>query len=86
MRHKAGNGHTVNLEKFLDDIKVMVQDGENLLKTGASELKEKAIAGAHSTDKLVRSHPYQTLGLLFGVGLLVGIVASGMFSGESEED
>jgi ElaB/YqjD/DUF883 family membrane-anchored ribosome-binding protein len=85
MRHKAGNGHSINLEKFLEDIKVVVQDGESLLKAGASDLKDRAISGAQSTDKLVRTHPYQTLGIVFGVGLLLGLVATGMFSGGSEE-
>src|SRR3954463_12346182 len=85
MRHKTGNGHSVNLEKFLDDIKVVVEDGERLLKAGAGEIKEKAIAGAQSTDRVIRRHPYQTLGVIFGVGLLVGLVATGFFSGTEEE-
>ena len=85
MRHKTGNGHNVSLEQFLDDIKTVVQDGEQLLKAGAVEAKQRAIAGAQSTDKMIRSHPYQTLGLLFGLGVLAGLLMSGAFSAGSEE-
>ena len=86
MRHKTGNGHNVTLEQFLDDIKTVVNDGEQLLKVGATQARERAIAGVQTTDKLVRSHPYQTLGLLFGLGLITGLVLSGTFSGRSESE
>jgi ElaB/YqjD/DUF883 family membrane-anchored ribosome-binding protein len=85
MRHKSGNGHTVDVQKFMEDIKAVVHDGEQLLKVGARELKGKAITSAKSTDKMVRSHPYQTLGIMLGVGLIVGLLANGAFSGGGEE-
>ena len=86
MRSRTGNGHSVNVEKFLDDIKAVVQDGEQLLKAGVKEIKGKAIAGAKTTDQLVRSKPYQTLGIMLGVGLLVGLIAAGAFSGRAETE
>lgn len=87
MRHKTGNGHgrSVNLEQFLDDIKTVVQDGEQLLKAGATEAKQRAVAGAQSTDKMIRSYPYQTLGIVFGLGLLAGLLASGALGGSESE-
>ena len=30
---------------------------------------------ARATDKVIREHPYQTVGVAFGVGLLVGVLA-----------
>ncbi|HYG22856.1 MAG TPA: DUF883 C-terminal domain-containing protein [Verrucomicrobiae bacterium] len=88
MRNKTENGHTTaNLEKFLHDIKTVVEDGEELLRAGATELKGRAVEGAKSTDRLVRSHPYQTLGIMLGLGLIVGLIATGAFSnGGSEEE
>jgi len=86
MRHKTGNGHSVNLEKFLDDIKTVVQDGEELLKAGATQAKRKALEGAESTDKVIRSHPYQTLGLVFGLGFLAGMLLTGAIGGGSETE
>jgi ElaB/YqjD/DUF883 family membrane-anchored ribosome-binding protein len=86
MRHKSGNGHNVDLETFLEDIKTVVRDGQELLKTGAGEIKKKAVYGAQTTDQAIRRSPYQTIGIVFGVGLLVGLLASGMFSGGSEAE
>lgn len=79
MRTKTGNGHTVNIDRFLDDLRVMVKDGEELLKVGVSTAKERALAGAKSTDKAVRKHPYETIGIVFGLGVLIGLISSGAF-------
>lgn len=84
MRHKTGNGHTVDLETFLEDIKTVVHDGQELLRAGAGQVKEKAIFGAQTTDRAIRRSPYQTIGIVFGVGIIVGLLASGLFSGSSE--
>ena len=37
-------------------------------------LEEKAVAGAKATDKAIRAHPYESLGIAFGTGLLVGVL------------
>jgi ElaB/YqjD/DUF883 family membrane-anchored ribosome-binding protein len=61
-----------------------VQDGQELLKASAGGMKEKALAGARTTDRAIRQSPYQTIGIVFGLGLVVGLLASGLFSGGSE--
>lgn len=38
-------------------------------------LQERAMAGAKATDQLIRANPYQAVGIAFGVGLLVGVLA-----------
>ena len=88
MTEKMGNGHQAELEQFLEDLKAVVRDGQQLLKVGAGTLKEKARVGAERTGQLARERPYQTLGVAFGVGLLAGLLFSGMMGGrsESEED
>ena len=80
MRTKLGNGHNLNLEQFLEDIKVVVKDGEELLKAGMTGVKERAFAGARTTHNTVRDHPYQSLGIIFGLGVLIGVIAAGAFS------
>ena len=45
-------------------------------KEACARLEEKAIAGAKATDKAIREHPYQSIGIAFGVGLLVGVLAT----------
>lgn len=37
--------------------------------------KEHAEEGVRSVDKLVRKHPYETLAVAFGVGVLAGVLA-----------
>jgi ElaB/YqjD/DUF883 family membrane-anchored ribosome-binding protein len=85
---KTGNGHNVDIETFLEDIKTVVHDGQELLRASAGQVKEKAIYGARETDRVIRQSPYQTIGIVFGVGLIVGLLASGAFSAgpEREED
>ena len=43
-------------------------------KIGCRRLEEKAKQGAKATDKMVRAHPYQSIGITFGVGVLVGVL------------
>ena len=35
-------------------------------------VKEKAIEGAKATDQAVHEHPYEAIGIAFGVGALIG--------------
>jgi ElaB/YqjD/DUF883 family membrane-anchored ribosome-binding protein len=86
MRHKSGNGHNINVEQFMEDLKTVVRDGEELLRAGASGIKSRAIAGAQTTDRAVHSHPYQTLGLAFGLGIIAGLLASGPFGRHFREE
>ena len=68
----------MNLERLMEDIKVVVRDGQELLKTGYSGVKEQALERARITDRAVREYPYQTLGIVFGVGVVLGVLAYAM--------
>jgi ElaB/YqjD/DUF883 family membrane-anchored ribosome-binding protein len=85
MRTKSENGHNVDMEQFLDDIKAVVQDGEELLKAGVTTVKARAIDRAKQPDRVVRQYPYQSLGIVFGLGLVLGLLAVGMFTGGGQE-
>jgi ElaB/YqjD/DUF883 family membrane-anchored ribosome-binding protein len=37
-------------------------------------LEEKTVAGAKVADHAIREHPYESIGVAFGVGLLVGVL------------
>src|SRR5262245_48594199 len=45
-------------------------------KVACRRLEEKAIEGAKATDKVIREHPYQSIGLAFGIGLLIGVLVT----------
>ena len=51
-------------ERLMDDLKAVIQRAE-----------EKAVERAKAADRVIRSHPYQTIGIAFGIGLLVGFLA-----------
>jgi len=43
-------------------------------KVAARRLEEKTIAAAKATDRCIRDHPYQTLGVVFGLGMIIGML------------
>jgi ElaB/YqjD/DUF883 family membrane-anchored ribosome-binding protein len=51
-------------ERLVDDLKAVIQ------RAG-----EKAVERGKAADQMIRDHPYQTIGLAFGLGLLIGILA-----------
>lgn len=85
----TGNGHGVTFQKLVDDLKVVVQDSEELLKSGAGQLRAKAAAGARYTDEGIRRNPYPSMGIIFGLGVLLGLLGYNLISHgarQSEED
>jgi ElaB/YqjD/DUF883 family membrane-anchored ribosome-binding protein len=44
-------------------------------KESYQKLQDKAAAGAKATDQCIRTHPYQSLGIAFGVGVVLGLLA-----------
>ncbi|MGO8928172.1 MAG: YqjD family protein [Limisphaerales bacterium] len=45
-------------------------------KAACESLEEKTVAAAKATDKAVREHPYQAVGIAFGVGVLIGVLVA----------
>ncbi len=43
-------------------------------KANLSTLQGKAMEGAKVTDQMIRDHPYETMGVAFGVGMLLGVL------------
>jgi len=57
-----------------DQLAVRIKDARGQLEQLESTLRTKAVEGAKETDKVIREHPYETLGVAFGLGLLVGVI------------
>ncbi len=45
-------------------------------KESLHALQEKAIASAKAADKSIREHPYQSIGVAFGLGVLIGVLVN----------
>jgi len=43
-------------------------------KMGYASAQEKAMAGAKATDRVIRTNPYKSIGIAFGIGLLLGFL------------
>ena len=43
-------------------------------KTDCAGLQDKAAQAVKEADRVIREHPYQSLGVAFGVGLLLGVL------------
>jgi ElaB/YqjD/DUF883 family membrane-anchored ribosome-binding protein len=43
-------------------------------KAACDRLKDKTVKAAKATDHVIREHPYQSIGVAFGVALLIGVL------------
>ena len=60
-------------EKFAD-VRHRLAAALESAKASCHGLEEKALATAKATDQCIRKHPYETIGVAFGLGLLVGVL------------
>ena len=58
------------------EIRMRLSSAIESAKATYRRLEEKAVAGAKATDKVIRQHPYESLGVSFGLGLLVGVLVT----------
>jgi len=58
------------------EIRMRLSSAIESAKATYHRLEEKAVAGAKATDKVIREHPYESLGIAFGLGLLVGVLVT----------
>ncbi len=55
-----------------DRLKSMLESA----KLTCQHLETKTVEGAKAADKTIRDHPYQSIGVAFGVGLLIGVLVT----------
>jgi ElaB/YqjD/DUF883 family membrane-anchored ribosome-binding protein len=67
-----GSGVTNTSSEILEDVRSRLSDGLDKLNDYYGTAKEKVAAGARRTDETIRSHPYESLAVALGVGVLVG--------------
>lgn len=67
-----GGGVVEGAEEKLSSIRERLVETKEKVEHALSVAKEKVIAGAKSTDSAIRSHPYESLAIALGVGVLLG--------------
>lgn len=70
---KAGSS---DLSEVGHEARAKLNSALDAAKTTYLDLQEKAVEGAKKTDALIRDNPYQSMGIAFGVGLLVGVLVT----------
>ena len=45
-----------------------------LAKDTRRKLEERALAGARATDRVIHDYPYQSVGVAFGIGMVLGVL------------
>jgi len=54
------------------ELRARLEAATEKAKEVCKKLQEETVAAAKATDKAVREHPYQAIGIGFGLGLLIG--------------
>jgi ElaB/YqjD/DUF883 family membrane-anchored ribosome-binding protein len=57
------------------ELRAKLEAATEKAKEVCNRLQEETVAAAKATDKTIREHPYQAIGIAFGVGVLVGVLA-----------
>ncbi|HMP82815.1 MAG TPA: DUF883 family protein [Verrucomicrobiota bacterium] len=68
---KATAGHA---GEKVSELRAKLSTAVESAKATCHRLEEKAIAGAKVADKTIREHPYESIGVAFGLGLLIGVL------------
>src|ERR1044071_787201 len=59
----------------VEELRERLTNALDAAKSSYRKLEEKSKAGVKATDKAIRTHPYQALGIALGAGILAGFVA-----------
>jgi ElaB/YqjD/DUF883 family membrane-anchored ribosome-binding protein len=66
---------TESLDSERNELRAKLDAAVEKAKDVCERLQEQTAAAAKATDKAVREHPYQAIGIAFGLGILVGVLA-----------
>jgi ElaB/YqjD/DUF883 family membrane-anchored ribosome-binding protein len=61
-------------EKVKNELRDNMEDAVDKARAAYDTLQQKTAAAAQATDRAVREHPYQAVGVAFGVGVLLGVL------------
>jgi ElaB/YqjD/DUF883 family membrane-anchored ribosome-binding protein len=67
---------TEHIDNEKNELRSKLEAVTERAKEVCKNLQEQTVATAKATDKAVRDHPYQSIGIAFGVGLLIGVLAA----------
>jgi len=67
---------TNRLESEKSQLRTKLESAIQKAQEVCERLQDQTSTAAKATDKSIREHPYQAVGIAFGVGLLVGLLVA----------
>jgi ElaB/YqjD/DUF883 family membrane-anchored ribosome-binding protein len=67
---------TNRLEAEKSQIRANLENVIEKAKDACERLQNQTAAAAKATDKSIREHPYEALGIAFGLGVLIGVLVT----------
>jgi ElaB/YqjD/DUF883 family membrane-anchored ribosome-binding protein len=61
-------------EKLMRDVRTLVRDTEDLMWDGCRAAGEHTLLAVQQADEAVRQYPTASVGLAFGIGVLLGLL------------
>jgi ElaB/YqjD/DUF883 family membrane-anchored ribosome-binding protein len=58
--------------KLTEASKADLESALQRVRTRGERIRQQALAGARATDRVIRRYPYQSLGVVFALGFLLG--------------
>jgi ElaB/YqjD/DUF883 family membrane-anchored ribosome-binding protein len=58
------------------ELRAKLEAATEKAKEVGKRLQEQTVAAAKAADKVVHEHPYQAIGIAFGAGVLIGVLAT----------
>lgn len=58
------------------EVRERLTDALEAAKRTYRKIEDRAVESAKAADKTIRDHPYQSIGVAFGVGLLIGVLVT----------
>jgi ElaB/YqjD/DUF883 family membrane-anchored ribosome-binding protein len=62
-------------ENDKSELRVKLDSAIEKAKAMCERLQEQTVAAAKASDKVVREHPYEAIGIAFTLGLLIGVLS-----------
>jgi ElaB/YqjD/DUF883 family membrane-anchored ribosome-binding protein len=63
------------IEAEKGELRAKLENVVEKAKEACERLQEQTAAAAKATDKTIREKPYHAMGVAFGVGVLIGVLA-----------
>jgi ElaB/YqjD/DUF883 family membrane-anchored ribosome-binding protein len=90
MRNEAGDIVQDNAEELAQEWKAKAKAAGTAAwdasRAAYQQIQDKTVEYSKATDMAIRERPYVAVGIAFGVGMLIGLLATGGKSSEEDED